>query len=102
MPRTRFLLPTVFALAALSACASDQPAPEPQHHHHHHDGAGPPSPDAAAAPDRNGGLFISPLGQPFRAPAGEPYPSALWFQTVNTTHDGKLTRAQFRAEAAAF
>ena len=95
----RFVLP-LFALTVLGACASDQPAPEPEHHRHHRDG-GPP-PDAAAAPVRGGGLFISPLGQPFRAGPGEPYPSAIWFQTANAAHDGRLTRKEFRADAAAF
>ncbi|HEY3812193.1 MAG TPA: hypothetical protein VGL66_03125 [Caulobacteraceae bacterium] len=98
------LLPSLFVLATLGACASDQPAPEPEHHHHRHDGGGPPGAGPAGpgiAPLR-GGLFISPLGQPFRAPPGTPYPAALWFQTANTTHDGRLTRTQFRADAEAF
>ena len=101
----RLVLP-LLALSALSACASDQPAPEGEHHHHHRDGGAPASadaPDAAAgASAAVGGLFISPLGQPFHAPPGQPYPSAVWFQTANTAHDGHLTRAQFRADAEAF
>ena len=95
----RFVVP-LFALTALGACASDQPAPEPDYHHHHRDGGAPPS-DAIAAPP-GGGLFISPLGQPFRAGPGQPYPSALWFQATNTAHDGRLTRKEFRADAQAF
>ena len=97
----RLLLP-LLALTALSACASDQPAPEPEHHRPHRDSGAPPPGAAATAPVRGGGLFISPLGQPFRAGPGDPSPSALWFQTVNKTHDGKLTRTQFRDDAAAF
>lgn len=98
----RIVLPLI-ALSVLGACASDQPAPEPEHHRHHRDGGEGPAPaGAAVAPVRGGGLFISPLGQPFRAGPGEPYPSALWFQTANTSHDGRLTRTQFRADAEAF
>ena len=97
----RFVLP-LFALTALGACASDQPAPEPEHHHHRHEGGAPPADGAAAAPVRGGGLFISPLGQPFRAGPGEPYPSARWFQAANTGHNGRLTRTEFRADAATF
>jgi hypothetical protein len=48
------------------------------------------------------GLFISPCGQPFRSAPGEPYPAALWFAQVDAKHDGKVDRAEFRADAAAF
>lgn len=47
-------------------------------------------------------VFFSPAGEPFRAPRGEPYPVAAWFARANTSHDGKLTRAQFLADAEAF
>ncbi len=47
-------------------------------------------------------VFISPSGQPFHAAAGEPYPVAKWFAQANKAGDGKLTRAEFRADAAAF
>ncbi|HWE47303.1 MAG TPA: EF-hand domain-containing protein [Caulobacteraceae bacterium] len=97
----RIALPLVL-VSALGACASDQAAPEPEHHHHHRDGGSPPPPQAAGAPDHRGGLFISPLGQPFRAGPGEPYPSSAWFQAANTAHDGRLTRSQFRADAETF
>jgi hypothetical protein len=55
--------------------------------------------------DRRGrtpNLFISPSGQPFRAEATAPYPIAAWFAAANTAHDGRLTRSEFRADAAAF
>ena len=46
--------------------------------------------------------FISPMGEPFRAPAGAPYPSAQWFAGADTNHDGKVSREEFRADAARF
>lgn len=48
------------------------------------------------------GLFISPCGQPFRSAPGEPYPVALWFAQVDKNGDGKIDRAEFRADAEAF
>jgi len=47
-------------------------------------------------------LFISPSGQPFRAPMGAPYPVAAWFTQADANHDGRLTREELRADAAAY
>ena len=47
-------------------------------------------------------LFLSPAGQPFRSPPGQPYPVAAWFTQADRDRDGKLTRAEFRADAEAF
>ena len=47
-------------------------------------------------------VFISPMGEPFRAPVGQPYPSAAWFAGADANHDGALTRAEFRADALRF
>jgi hypothetical protein len=47
-------------------------------------------------------LFISPSGKPFRADAGKPYPVGDWFNAADKDHDGKLTKAEFRADADAF
>lgn len=55
----------------------------------------------AQAPQR-GQLFISPAGQPFRAPAGAAYPVALWFAQADKRGDGKLDRAEVLADAGAF
>ena len=44
-------------------------------------------------------LFISPAGQPFRAPADQPYPVAAWFAQADRDRDGRLTRDEFRADA---
>lgn len=47
-------------------------------------------------------LFISPAGRPFRAERDRPYPVAQWFAEANAHHNGRLTREEFRADAAAF
>jgi hypothetical protein len=47
-------------------------------------------------------LFISPSGQPFRAPGEQPYPSAAWFAAADKDRDGRLTAAEFRADAEAW
>ena len=47
-------------------------------------------------------VFISPCGQPFRAPKGAPYPVADWFKATDKNGDGKIDHAEFLADAAAF
>jgi hypothetical protein len=47
-------------------------------------------------------LFISPAGEPFRAPAGAPYPIATWFSGADANHDGSLTRDEFVADSLRF
>jgi len=47
-------------------------------------------------------VFISPMGEPFRAPAGQPYPAAAWFAGADTDKDGVISRAEFRADAQRF
>lgn len=47
-------------------------------------------------------VFISPCGQPFRAPAGAPYPVADWFKQADRNGDGKIDHAEFTADAEAF
>jgi hypothetical protein len=56
----------------------------------------------AQAAQRGAALFISPSGQPFRAPPDAPYPVAQWFAQVDKRGDGKVDRAEFRADAEAF
>ncbi len=46
--------------------------------------------------------FLSPMGEPFRAPAGKPYPSDQWFAGADANHDGSISREEFRADAARF
>lgn len=43
-------------------------------------------------------LFISPFGEPFVAPADQPYPSAVWFAGADTDNDGAVTLAEFTAD----
>lgn len=44
---------------------------------------------------------MSPSGEPFHAPADAPYASALWFARADADHDGRITRAEFMADAEA-
>jgi len=85
---------TALAASALAAaaCASNGP----QH------GFGGPSGGGDRLTRRAPNLFISPAGKPFRAGPEEPYPSALWFAQADKDHDGRLTRAEFEADAEAF
>lgn len=48
----------------------------------------PPPPQAPRA--MPGRLFISPAGEPFRAPVDAPYPLATWFAGADHNHDGKI------------
>ena len=84
------LLPSlnVLALAALAlgaaACATDtgdQPRRDPH---------------------KDASLFLSPAGKPFHADPGAPYPVRAWFAEADRDHDGKITRAEFRADFEAF
>jgi Ca2+-binding EF-hand superfamily protein len=56
--------------------------------------------DASTTANLN--VFISPSGKPSRADPGKPYPVVDWFNAADKDHDGKLTKAEFRADADAF
>lgn len=62
----------------------------------------PPEGDEGPPPPRREQLFISPVGEPFRAPRGQPYPVAVWFARADTDHDSALSREEFVADAIAF
>jgi hypothetical protein len=47
-------------------------------------------------------LFISPAGEPFRAPLNEPYPVERWFAHADANHDGAIDHAEFTADQIAF
>lgn len=84
----------VLALASLLAACATEPA---QHHHRfRREGGG-----AGAGGERFGGasLFVSPAGEPFRGGADDPYPVGRWFAQLDANHDGRLTPAEFRADA---
>ena len=60
---------------------------------------------ASAAPEarqRSQSLFLSPMGEPFRAPINEAYPSRQWFDRADANHDGALTREEFVADGLRF
>ncbi len=87
--RRRFvLLPVV---AVLAACAS---SPPPRPH-------GPPGERVAGRPEGRG-VFISPMGEPFRGPGGRTALIGAWFTAADTDHDGRLTLAEMKADAARF
>ena len=47
-------------------------------------------------------VFVSPMGEPFRAAADQPYPSAAWAAQADSDHDGWISRAEFIADARRF
>lgn len=47
-------------------------------------------------------LFVAPDGKPFRGQPGQPYPSATWFAAADADHDGKLTKAEYKADFIAY
>jgi len=64
--------------------------------------AGPPAPAAEQrSPRGHGGLFVSPMGEPFRSNGAVP-PQDMWFQQADTNHDNALSLAEFEADAARF
>lgn len=46
--------------------------------------------------------FISPMGEPFRSPPGEKPPEQIWFERADKDGDGRITRAEFLADAGRF
>ncbi len=84
------------AAGAMTAAAEPVPPPQPTE-------AAPPlefEEDERTPPPEL--VFISPAGEPFRAPLGSRYPSADWFTRADADHDGNLTAAEFTADAVAF
>ncbi len=74
-------------------------------------GGAPPPPPAEAPPplevDRPYApppeqVFISPAGEPFRAPAAAAYPVADWFARADKNRDGVLTQDEFVTDALVF
>lgn len=94
----RMLAVTTILATALSACAGGPPKGRPGADA---DGLGPPG---RGGPGMMSGqqLFISPAGEPFRAPPGQPYPVAAWFAGADANHDGVVSRDEFVADALRF
>ena len=59
-------------------------------------------PAMARDPDDWPNVFIAPMGKPYRAKMGAPYPVVDWFKQVDKNADGKLDHAEFMADADAF
>ncbi|NIJ08083.1 hypothetical protein FHS31_001693 [Sphingomonas vulcanisoli] len=47
-------------------------------------------------------VFLSPMGEPFRAAPGQPYPSVLWVAAADRNHDGVIDRGEMIADAQRF
>ena len=61
------------------------------------------SPPGEEAPVRGRvNVFISPMGEPFRGGANDPYPLDRWFTRVDANHDGALEWEEFKADADVF
>lgn len=74
----------------LGACATDRPPPP-----HHGGPHGDHGPRGDGQPHY---LFISPMGEPLRVAQ----PEKAWFAGADTNHDGRIDRAEFRADAMRF
>jgi len=46
--------------------------------------------------------FISPMGEPFRTAPGDKAPEQVWFERADASHDGRITLAEFMADAGRF
>ena len=88
------VLTLVLALAVSGWARADDGGPPGSGPDHDPGHGAPPKPAAT--------LFISPAGQPFRAAPGDPYPVVQWFAQADKDKDGKIDRAEFRADAEAF
>ena len=65
--------------------------------------ASPPPPAADASPRSWRELiFVSPVGEPFRVPDGQPYPVVDWFNRADADRDGKLTETEMIADFQRF
>ncbi|WGM39665.1 hypothetical protein [Caulobacter sp. NIBR1757] len=57
---------------------------------------------ALAQPRPDLQIFISPAGEPFRAPLDQPYPVEQWFKQADANADGAITRDELVADSLAF
>ncbi len=64
-----------------------------------------PPPAAPGGPEtlQRGPLFVSPMGEPFRAGPENPQPPILtWFALADADRDGRLSREEFVSQSLAF
>ena len=80
--------------SALSGCAATRPAQS----------APAPSAPGGPKPEQRGRgqLFISPMGEPFRASNRPGAAQDLWFAEADTDGDGRITLAEFQRDATRF
>lgn len=57
---------------------------------------------ATSAPHRPRRLFISPMGEPFRAKSRDDDTLADWFEQADKNHDGRLTIEEMQQDAERF
>lgn len=91
------------ALAQIGPPAGGPPPGRPPQSEKPRDGDGSEAPGGPGGPRRpREQVFISPAGEPFRAPPGAPYPVAIWFDRADANHDGVLTEDELVADSLAF
>lgn len=79
-------------LLVLASGAQAQDGPPPP--------GGPGGPGGAGGPGgRPRGLFVSPMGEPFRGAIDGKAPQDAWFDGADANHDGALTLDEFRDDA---
>lgn len=83
----RLSIPTAASLILVACAGGSGPPPRPG-----------PGPDRAGLPQ----IFISPFGQLFVAPPGQPYPVGAWFASADTDADGTVSRDEFAADGLAY
>ena len=53
-------------------------------------------------PPKTAQLFVAPMGEPFRAGPDAPDPMGAWFAQLDANRDGRITLAEFTADADRF
>jgi hypothetical protein len=64
--------------------------------------AQPPAAPPGSPMHGRGSVFLSPMGEPFRAPEPGADVAGAWFAGADADHDGALTVAEMQADAARF